>query len=207
MVRVDETPMHNAVREALVNCLVNADYYLSRGVLIDSYDDKIVMKNPGLSIVGKRQMLRGGDSEPRNANIMKMFNLLGFGEHAGSGVPDIFSIWEQAGYVEPNIEEFFGNTETNEPDKTIVKLPLVEKNHALFSEGHEKGHEKGHDVNARAEAALRIIHENPCVKLADIASSLGITLKQARLAIDLLKSTNRIQREGSARNGKWIIIE
>lgn len=109
--------------------------------------------------------------------------------------------------VEPNIEEFFGNTETNEPDKTIVTLPLVEKNHALFSEGHEKGHEKGHDVNARAEAALRIIHENPCVKLADIASSLGITLKQARLAIDLLKSTNLIQREGSARNGKWIIIE
>ena len=49
MVRVDETPMHNAVREALVNCLVNADYYLSRDILIDSYDDKIVMKNPGLS--------------------------------------------------------------------------------------------------------------------------------------------------------------
>ena len=77
-------------------------------------------------------MLRGGDSEPRNANIMKMFNLLGFGEHAGSGVPDIFSIWEQAGYVEPNIEEFFGNTETNEPDKTIVTLPLVEKDQSLF---------------------------------------------------------------------------
>ena len=84
MVRVDETPMHNAVREALVNCLVNADYFLSRGIQIDSYDDRIVMKNPGLSIVGKRQMLRGGDSEPRNASIMKMFNLLGFGEHAGS---------------------------------------------------------------------------------------------------------------------------
>lgn len=105
--------------------------------------------------------------------------------------------------MEANIEEFFDNTETNEPDKTIVTLPLVEKNHALFSEGHEKGH----DVNARAEAALRIIYENPCVKLTDIASSLGITLKQVRLAIDLLKSTNRIQREGSARNGKWIIVE
>ena len=52
--------------------------------------------------------------------------------------------------VESIIEEFFGNTETNETDKTIVTLPLVEKNHALFSEGHEKGHEKGYDVNARA---------------------------------------------------------
>ncbi|MBR4626447.1 MAG: hypothetical protein IKO47_01850 [Ruminococcus sp.] len=48
-------------------------------------------------------MLRGGDSEPRNANIMKMFNLLVFGENAGSGVPDIYSIWRDAGYVEPKI--------------------------------------------------------------------------------------------------------
>ena len=34
MVRMDETPVHDAVREALVNCLVNADYYVSRGVVI-----------------------------------------------------------------------------------------------------------------------------------------------------------------------------
>ena len=50
MVRVDETPMHDAVREALVNCLVNADYFLPRGILIESYPDKIVMKNPGRSL-------------------------------------------------------------------------------------------------------------------------------------------------------------
>ncbi len=43
-----------------------------------------------------------------------------------------WSIWEQAGYVEPNIEEFFGNSDANEPDKTVVTLPLVEKDHLLF---------------------------------------------------------------------------
>jgi predicted HTH transcriptional regulator len=144
MVRVDETPMHNAVREALVNCLVNADYFLSRGVQIDSYDDRIVMKNPGLSIVGKRQMLRGGDSEPRNASIMKMFNLLGFGEHAGSGVPDIFSVWEDAGYVEPTIEEIFGG-EANEPDKTVVTLPLTEKDASWADTIHDATHDTTHD--------------------------------------------------------------
>ncbi len=48
-------------------------------------------------------MLRGGDSEPRNANIMKMLNLLGFGEHSDNGVPDIFSVWEQEGPAEPTI--------------------------------------------------------------------------------------------------------
>ena len=50
-------------------------------------------------------MLCGGASETRNSNIMKMFNLLGFGEHADSGVPDIFSIWREARYVEPTIDE------------------------------------------------------------------------------------------------------
>ena len=211
MVRVDETPLHNAVREALVNCLVNADYYLSRGVLIDSYDDKIVMKNPGLSIVGKRQMLRGGDSEPRNSNIMKMFNLLGFGEHAGSGVPDIFSIWDNAGYIEPSIVEAFGNNDTNEPDKTIVTLPLVEKDHALFSKGREKGQEKGHNKKAdeirdRADKVLKLITENPFMTLEEIASEIGITVKQTRTAIEFLKETKRINRDGSSRKGRWVII-
>ena len=174
--------------------------------MIDSYDNKIVMKNPGLSIVGKRQMLRGGDSEPRNANIMKMFNLLGFGEHAGSGVPDIFSIWEQAGYVEPNIEEFFGNTETNEPDKTIVTLPLVEKDQSLFGKGTKKGTKKGTEIAERVELVFQLIKAEPCITQMEIASKLSITLKQTKTALDNLKKNNRIKREGSARNGKWIII-
>ncbi len=207
------TLMHNAVREALVNCLVNADYYLSRGVLIDSYDDKIVMKNPGLSIVGKRQMLRGGDSEPRNANIMKMFNLLGFGEHAGSGVPDIFSIWEQAGYVEPNIEEFFGNTETNEPDKTVIMLPLVEKDQEILQKQPNKQPKKQPktkketEIEERVAQVLAIIRENPTISRSAIATLLSISESQVRTAIENLRTNEVIKREGSLRNGKWIIIE
>lgn len=61
-VRVDETPQHDAVREALVNCLVNADFYQGWSVVIEKYPDKIVMANPGTIITGKRQMLKGGIS-------------------------------------------------------------------------------------------------------------------------------------------------
>ena len=49
-------------------------------------------------------MLHGGESEPRNAGIMKMFNLIGFGERAGSGIPDIYATWREAGYIEPTVE-------------------------------------------------------------------------------------------------------
>ena len=108
MARIDDTQVHKSVREALVNCLANADFYLPRGVVIHKYPNRIILKNPGISIVGKRQMLKGGDSEPRNANIMKMLHLLGFGEHIGNGVPDIFEAWNIAGLMEPVVEEHFG---------------------------------------------------------------------------------------------------
>ena len=36
----------------------------------------------------------GGESNPRNKALMKMFNLINIGERAGSGVPNIFNVWQ-----------------------------------------------------------------------------------------------------------------
>lgn len=33
-----------------------------------------------------------------------MFNMIGIGERVGSGVPDIFSVWEQEGWKEPEMQ-------------------------------------------------------------------------------------------------------
>ena len=45
--RVDDTPVHKAIREALANCLINADYHGLRGVVIRKESDKLVLANPG----------------------------------------------------------------------------------------------------------------------------------------------------------------
>lgn len=50
---MDDTPVHKAVREALVNCLVNTDYFLPCGVVIKKEDDKLVIENPGSIRTGK----------------------------------------------------------------------------------------------------------------------------------------------------------
>lgn len=121
-VRVVETPQHDAVREALVNCLVNADFYQGWSVVIEKYPDRIVMSNPGTIITGKKQMLKGGISQPRNKGLFKMFNLIGLGEHAGSGVPDIYKAWRDVGLEEPVVEEQFGG---GTPDRTVLTLPLT----------------------------------------------------------------------------------
>ena len=78
--RVDDTPVHKALREALANCLINADYHGLRGVVIRKEPDKLVLANPGYVRTGKKQMRLGGESDPRNKALMKMFNLINIGE-------------------------------------------------------------------------------------------------------------------------------
>ena len=61
-------------------------------------------------------MRLGGESDPRNKALMKMFNLINIGERAGSGVPNIFNVWADEGWEEPVIEERF------DPDRTLCKM-------------------------------------------------------------------------------------
>ena len=213
MARVDETPLHDAVREALVNCLVNTDFFEPRGVVIEKYPDRIELRNPGTSIVGKKQMLRGGESEPRNGILMKMFNLIGYGERAGSGVPDIYAVWNEAGYVDPTVEEQFGN---GQPNRTIVTLPLMTKK-GDFSEKSQaksqaKSQEKGQVskasmMEARKEIVLQMIKNGEFSTVPAIASELGLTDRQVRTAIDQLKKAEKVCFEGAGRDGHWIAKE
>ena len=119
--RIDETSVHKAVREALVNCITNADFNFARGIVIKKTRDSLVMENPGSIVTGKKQMLKGGVSEPRNKIIMKMFNLIKIGERAGSGVPSIFNVWEKNGWIPPVVEELY------KPDRTILTLSFIPK--------------------------------------------------------------------------------
>lgn len=66
-------------------------------------------------------MRRGGQSDPRNKALMKMFNLIGVGERAGSGVPELFSVWAHEDWIEPTIEEQF------DPDRTILTMQFLKK--------------------------------------------------------------------------------
>ena len=117
--RIDDMPVHKAIREALANCTVNTDFYLPHSVIIRKDADRIVMENPGSIRTGKKQMLKGGISDPRNKVLMKMLNMIGIGERAGSGVPDIYFVWENQGWMTPEVIGEYAL------DRTILKLSFV----------------------------------------------------------------------------------
>jgi len=86
--------------------------------------------------------------------------------------------------VEPNIEEPFGNTETNEPDKTIIILPLVDKGTVspVLQKGAKKG-AKAEEIQKRVALVYQAICANPKVKNTELESIVGASKRQIENAI------------------------
>jgi len=90
--RVDDVPMHRALREMITNTLAHADHLGRQGIVIIRRPNTLEFANPGDMRPGLKLALAGGTSDARNTSIMKMFSLLDFGERAGSGIPDLMDV-------------------------------------------------------------------------------------------------------------------
>lgn len=116
--RQDDTPAHEALREALINALVHALYGGPTRIVILKSPNSIIMSNPGFMLISLRQYYEGGLSECRNPSLQKMFGLIGRSDKAGSGVDKILKGWKCAKWRRPYIEE------RSLPDKVELYLPM-----------------------------------------------------------------------------------
>ena len=103
--RIDETPVHEALREALVNTLIHADYTGRVSVLVVKRSDRFAFRNPGAMRMPVETALRGGVSDCRNRRLQDMFRYVGLGEQAGSGIPKIQSAWRTQHWRSPEMVE------------------------------------------------------------------------------------------------------
>ena len=117
--RRDETPVHEALREALVNALIHADYAAPGGVVVERYPDRFILENPGTLLVSFEQFRSGGVSECRNKSLQQMFMMIGGGERAGSGVDKIRAGWKSQHWRAPQISI------QRQPDRVRLFLPMV----------------------------------------------------------------------------------
>ena len=108
MSRIDDTPLHKILREAVTNTCVHADFYGRRGLVIQKKVDGFVFSNPGSMRVSKRVAVEGGVSDPRNGVMLKIFSLVDYGERAGSGLSSIMLVWEHVFHAAAKIEEEMG---------------------------------------------------------------------------------------------------
>lgn len=191
--RVEDTPVHTALREALANCLINADYYGTRGLVIIKKHDEISFTNPGGFRVDIDEAKSRGISDPRNSALMKMFNMIDIGERAGSGIPNIYNIWKKQGWKTPVIEESF------EPNRITLSLPLS-------ISGDKKVAIKSSDKKSATKTKLQkatiieYLTENVSGKNSDIADLLDVKYARARQLLSELIEEEIIVAEGANKN-------
>ncbi|MBQ9058074.1 MAG: putative DNA binding domain-containing protein [Atopobiaceae bacterium] len=118
--RIDDTPAHRALREAIANCLTNANWHERRGVVCIWHEEAFEIANPGDFRMPIEEAMKPGKSDPRNEVLLGMFALVDVGERAGSGIDKVMGGWAWAEYPEPIYEIEYG------PDRTTLTLPLLE---------------------------------------------------------------------------------
>ena len=192
-VRVDDTSVHQALREALANCLVNADYYGRQGLVVIKKRDAITMSNPGNFRIEIDTAKSGGVSDPRNGTMLKMFNLIDIGERAGSGIPNIFRVWREQGWTAPVISENF------DPDRIMLSL-------AFKKSDDKKVTIKSDDKKVTIKSArqkneiITYLTDHVSAKNTDIAELLGVKSTRVKQLLKELLDEGVVVAEGNNKN-------
>lgn len=190
--RIDDTPVHMAIREALANCIINADYYGRQGLVVIKTKDSILLSNPGDFRIELDAAKSGGYSDPRNSTLMKMFNLIDIGERAGSGIPSIYYIWEKQGLNEPYFRQSF------EPNRITLVLPITkddDKKSAI-----KIGDKKSAIKSAKIDRIIEYLTDHAEAKASELAEYSGLKASRVRDYLKFLVEEGTVTAEGSNRN-------
>lgn len=183
-----DSGMYFALREALCNTLCNADYLLPGGVVIKHYRNYVDFKNPGCLMMDINQMIKGGDSLPRNKTMLKMFNLIGIGERAGGGVPLIYSVAKDNSLSLPLYEEGYS------PDYTLLHLNIK-----------KGGDEKVEGLTQIEHDILNYLRDNTPRSAKEISEYLNKNITTVKLSLYDLVDKSYISTSGTIRDKKYFL--
>ena len=194
--RIDDTLIHSSIREVLANALIHADYYGTRGIVIEKTCDSIQVSNPGNFRIPINEAIAGGISDARNSRIFNMFSLIDVGERSGMGLCNLFNVWEQNNLVKPVV------TETITPvERVTIELKFVQskeiKNTARTAQTAQNS------LNSIEIEILKAVSETPNITQKALSLKLNIKQTTIRFYIDKLQSKYLLIRVGSNRSGYW----
>lgn len=207
--RQDDTPQHKALREALINALVHADFSDRASVRIQKSPSGYSFRNPGTLRVPAEHALQGGESDCRNRTLHQLFLQLGLGERAGSGLPKIRHAWESQGY-------FVTLTESFEPyDQSVLEVTkALERTSSAGAVGSsEKTSEKTSEKSSEKSSEktdVRILERlgnAPAMTISELAEALELSTRAIEKQLRILQESGRLRRVGPAKGGHWEVLK
>ncbi|MGI6222393.1 MAG: ATP-binding protein [Prevotella sp.] len=115
-------------------------------------EEGYTFSNPGDFRISMNEAISGGVSDPRNAVVFKMFNLVDLGEKAGSGLPTIYSGWEEAYGKRPILSE------SHNPDRKTLTLRCDDIDHVMFETDDKR--QGGRQTDNKRNQIIAYLKEN-----------------------------------------------
>ncbi len=205
--RIDDTPVHKAVREGFVNAIIHADYQMESGTLkIIKLPNGFSFSNPGLLKLSKEEIYKGGVSKSRNPKMQTMLRMIGLGDNAGSGIPAILKTWSENGWVMPELTEDFASNqvtlllsfEESNRRKSAKKIGEENRRRKSAKKIGEDGRLKKTEENIKAIEEL--LRKNGEMSTAEIASAMGMGTSRIR---ELLNEMESVVAVGNTTNRKY----
>lgn len=120
--RIDDTPVHKAIRESLVNMMIHSDYLITGILKIIKKENGFIFTNPGNLKLPVQSIYEGGHSVARNPRIQQMFRMIGLGDNIGSGFPTILSAWGEEQWRKPDLSQ---NEELHQVELRLWMISLM----------------------------------------------------------------------------------
>ena len=182
--RVDDTPIHKAIREAFVNMIIHSDYLLESGTLkILKKQDEFIFTNPGSLKLSVEEIFKGGNSKSRNPAMQLMLRMVGFGDNAGSGIPTILNTWKEADWVEPNLYE----------DTHLNQVTLTLKTWATWTESVDELQNSIVYLPSISEESMTAMKNALSIYNLGISPEVRANLTQVAIAVsNAMKTVNQL---------------
>jgi predicted HTH transcriptional regulator len=206
MRRVDDTPVHKAVREAFTNSIIHADLMITGILRIEKRDNGFFFSNPGILKLPIEAIYNGAASRARNPYMQNMLRMIGYGENIGSGFPSILKTWLDEHWVKPELVE--------RQDLQVVNLTLTLPEESENSGGmsHDvsqcptMSHDISEKLSQRQRNILALLSSNQDITMKEVADALGVHRKTILRDMHQLQQLGVVEYVGLANNGHWVVV-
>ncbi|MBR2527757.1 MAG: putative DNA binding domain-containing protein [Blautia sp.] len=102
----------SCLEEMLINSFVHGDLICGTGIVLAKGEEWLTVSSPGIFLMDPDEACAGGFSEPRNPLLRSFFSLIMAGQIQGTGLVELFQVWNATNRIKPRIVESFDSNRT-----------------------------------------------------------------------------------------------
>lgn len=177
------------VREAITNAIGHRDYIDPNVVLIEIFDDRIQITNPGSLLPGQTLKNFAETRRHRNPIIHRLINDFGWGEGLYFGVKSMYKFQRQNNLPDPEFQDLGG----------FFRV-------ILYTMRSDKKRKPVDYVNERQSKALAYLEKHELIRTKDYAKIVGVSAVTAVKDLNELVIQSKLRKIGKFRGVYYIKV-